>query len=225
MDIWQLLSIFGFGFVLGLEHALDPDHVVAVSTIVSQEKNFRKSTLLGMFWGAGHTATLLIVAMIVLLLKVTIPAKIALSFEFIVGIMLVILGINVFRKLFVHDFHWHRHEHDAHLHAHLHSHKESPAHKHNHITFAMGMVHGLAGSAALMLLVVATLTSLWQGIIYVLIFGLGSVLGMMIVSGLIGLPFFLTKNIKKLNRAIQSIAGIVSITLGVIIMYQIIIII
>lgn len=222
MDIWSLLSIFGFGFVLGLEHALDPDHVVAVSTIVSQEKNLKKTAILGMFWGAGHTTTLLIVAIIVLFFKINIPTKLALGFEFVVGIMLVLLGVNVLRKLMTNKIHLHTHKHGGTVHTHLHSHSETTSHKHNHITFGMGMVHGIAGSAALMLLIVATFTSLWQGVIYVIIFGLGSVISMMVISGIIGLPFFLTKNINKFNKAIQSVAGLVSITLDIIIMYQIV---
>ncbi|XOU94119.1 MAG: sulfite exporter TauE/SafE family protein [Candidatus Kerfeldbacteria bacterium] len=221
IEIVRLLPVLGLGFILGLEHALDADHVVAVTTIVSETKSFKKSSLMGMVWGIGHTATLMMVALLVLIFKLNIPNRLAMSMEFIVGIVLILLGVNVLWKIYQHKIHVHTHKHGGEVHTHFHSHQKSKAHSHLHTSLLMGMVHGLAGSAALMLLVLATLPSVTEGIIYVLIFGAGSVLGMMIISSLIGLPFILSMKIKKINSIIKFSAGFISIVLGLMIMYQI----
>ncbi len=217
----QLVTLLGLGFVLGLKHALDADHVVAVSTIVSQAKSLRKSSLFGAIWGAGHTAALFLVGLTVLIFKLAIPDAIALSFEFLVGIVLVILGMDVLRKLIKDQVHLHRHKHDRILHAHFHSHEGSSSHSHMHKSFVVGMIHGLAGSAALMLLVLPAAKSIFQGLLYILVFGIGSIMGMLIVSGIIGLPFLLTAKSDRIHNTVKMLAGTISIVLGFIIMHEI----
>lgn len=221
IETFKLITLFGLGFVLGLKHALDADHVVAVSTIVSQTKSLKKSLLAGAIWGVGHTITLLLVGLVILIFKLTIPDKLALSFELIVGVVLVVLGVDVLRKVIKEKVHLHEHQHGSSVHTHLHPHKESWSHDHTHRSFVVGMIHGLAGSATLMLLVLTTVRSVFQGLFYILIFGIGSIIGMLIVSGIIGFPFLLLAKFGKINNSVKILAGTISIVLGFTIMYKI----
>lgn len=221
IETFKLITLFGLGFVLGLKHALDADHVVAVSTIVSQTKSLKKSLLAGAIWGVGHTITLLLVGLVILIFKLTIPDKLALSFELIVGVVLVVLGVDVLRKVIKEKVHLHEHQHGSSVHTHLHPHKESWSHDHTHRSFVVGMIHGLAGSATLMLLVLTTVRSVFQGLLYILIFGIGSIIGMLIVSGIIGFPFLLLAKFGKINNSVKILAGTISIVLGFTIMYKI----
>jgi nickel/cobalt exporter len=225
-----LIATLGLGFILGLKHALDADHIVAVSTIVSEHKSIFKSSLIGTFWGLGHTASLLLVGLVVILLRLTIPAKVALLMEFGVAVMLVLLGANIIWKVFHGTrVHVHTYEHHGITHSHLHVHEgRKEEHKHNHLIsfgkkpFLVGLVHGVAGSAALMLLVLATLPSPLAGLIYILIFGIGSVGGMLIMSSLIGLPFVLTANrFVPLNERIKAVAGLMSVAFGIFLGWEI----
>lgn len=222
---FAFLMILALGFLLGVKHALDADHVVAVSAIVSENKSLLKSSLVGTFWGIGHTAMLLVVGLLVLLFKVTIPEKVAMGLEFGVGIMLVILGGLVIRNLVREKYHLHKHTHDDEQHLHLHSHAETDAHQHEHRfafgykSLAVGMLHGLAGSAALMLMILPTIQSVLQGVLYILIFGAGTVSGMMIISALISMPFlYAQKSLPVFNFGIRAAAGGISVLLGVILM-------
>ena len=225
-----LIGTLGLGFILGLKHALDADHVVAVSTIVSEHKSLSKSSLIGAFWGLGHTASLFLIGLVVILLRLTIPPKLALLMELGVAIMLVLLGSNIIWKFFKGKrIHVHTHEHDglAHTHIHLHEGKEE-THEHNHLIklgskpFLVGMVHGVAGSAALMLLVLTTIPSPLAGLLYILIFGIGSVGGMLIMSSLISLPFVFTANrFAVTNERIKALAGVLSITFGLFLGWQV----
>lgn len=214
------ITLLALGFILGLKHALDADHVVAVSTIVSQAKSLKKSSLFGAIWGVGHTTTLFLVGSVILSFKLVVPDRTALSFEFLVGIVLVLLGIDVLRKVIKDKVHLHKHKHDDIVHIHIHSHKKSIFHKHTHKSFMVGLAHGLAGSAALMLLVLTTVKSIFQGLLYILVFGVGSILGMLIISGIIGLPFVLTAKFDKIHNGVKILAGTISIALGFIIMYD-----
>jgi high-affinity nickel permease len=217
----HLLSILGLGLLLGLKHALDADHVVAVSTITSQTKSLKKAARIGAFWGLGHTTTLLAAGTIVLALGVTIPRRIGLGFEFIVGIMLVVLGVRVLVRMKRDRLHIHRHEHGGDTHTHLHAHASTPTHQHSHMSFAVGMVHGLAGSAALMLLVLATVRSLPLGILYILIFGVGTMVGMAVVTALISLPFIAAGRMQRMHTGLTLAAGLASIAIGCLTMAEI----
>ena len=226
----SLLAAFGLGLVLGIQHALDPDHLIAVSTIVSEQKNFKWASLIGAFWGLGHTTTLFIVGMIVIGLRVTIPPRLGSGLELLVALMLVILGVNVLRKSFgAERVHLHTHSHNPETHTHFHVH-ENPQQDHGHQhqfkamrrPFIVGMVHGLAGSAALMLLVLSTIESPLGGLLYIVIFGLGSVGGMLLLSGIIGLPFILTaQRFSLMNRWIRIFAGVASVGFGLFLGWEI----
>lgn len=159
--------------------------------------------------------------MVILIFKLTIPDKLALSFELIVGVVLVVLGVDVLRKVIKEKVHLHEHQHGSSVHTHLHPHKESWSHDHTHRSFVVGMIHGLAGSATLMLLVLTTVRSVFQGLLYILIFGIGSIIGMLIVSGIIGFPFLLLAKFGKINNSVKILAGTISIVLGFTIMYKI----
>ena len=218
----QLTTLISLGFILGLKHTFDPDHIIAISAIVSQTKNIKKSLLQGVLWGIGHTITLLLVGSLILFFKIAIPQKLTLAFELLVGAVLIILGVNVLQKLVKDRMHLHKHIHDKIIHSHFHSHKESTAHTHVHKSFMVGMLHGLAGSAALMLIVLASIDSIPQGLFFIAAFGIGLTVGMLIVSGIIGLPFILTIRFDSFNFGLKIITGIVSISLGSLIIFKII---
>lgn len=225
----SLIAAFGLGLLLGIQHALDPDHLIAVSTIVSEHKSFKWASLIGAFWGLGHTTTLLIVGLFVIGLRLTIPPRLGEGLELLVAAMLVILGLNVLRKTFgAERVHLHTHSHNPVTHTHFHVHENPADHAHAHAfkamrrPFIVGMVHGLAGSAALMLLVLSTIESPLGGLLYIVIFGLGSVGGMLLLSGIISLPFILTaQRFTLMNRWIRVFAGVASVTFGTYLAWEI----
>ena len=223
-----LIGVLGLGLILGLRHALDPDHIAAVSTIVSESRSVRRSSLIGTFWGLGHTMSLLIAGVLVIALKVQISDRVALWMEFAVALMLILLGLKAMVKSFRGwKLHRHRHTHDGSTHTHLHLHRDGDQHAHRHLIrsgarpFFVGLVHGMAGSAALMILVLATIPSAIAGLVYIAVFGLGSVGGMLIMSSLISLPFIFTqKRFKVLSAGLQVAAGLFSLSFGLFLMWQ-----
>lgn len=217
---WHFFTLLGVGFILGLKHALDADHVVAVSTMVSRSQDWKASSRLGAWWGAGHTLTLLAAGAVILGLRLQIPERLSWGFEFLVGGVLVILGVDLFRKMRPWKFHFHAHTHGQKFHAHFHSHAGSPVHNHSHKSFLIGLLHGLAGSGALMLLVLTTATSVPAGLLFIFVFGLGSVGGMLLMSTLLSVPVLLAAKFARLEFLVQTAAGTVSVVLGGIIMYE-----
>jgi sulfite exporter TauE/SafE len=197
------LSILILGFVLGIKHAIEPDHIIAVSTIASQSKKLWRSSLAGVFWGIGHTATLFVFGITLILMKGEIPEEWAMTLEFLVGIMLVYLGLTTIR-----------------------SYKEINGHKHqhNHVSYVksmmIGLVHGLAGSAAMVLLTMSTVESLWEGTVYILIFGVGTIVGMLFFTTIIGIPFVFSVKKKSLNKTFTQLTGVISTVFGIYYMYN-----
>jgi sulfite exporter TauE/SafE len=218
------IAVLGIGFVLGLQHAIEADHLAAVSTIVSEKKNLLTASIVGGLWGIGHTVSLFVVGALVIFLKLQISDIVEARLEALVGVMLVLLGLNALRKLFSTHVHAHVHEHGERQHVHFHTHGAAPAESHHRFSprsILIGMVHGLAGSAALMLLIVPTIASPVVGLLYILVFGIGSIGGMMAMSFLIGLPFHFTANrFGMLNKGIRLCAGIFSLGLGSAIIYE-----
>jgi ABC-type nickel/cobalt efflux system permease component RcnA len=214
------LAILGFGFVLGLRHALDVDHLAAVSTIVSARRSLWRSLLVGALWGLGHTASLLTVAVAVIGLHLEIPASIGRLLELGVAAMLVTLGVNLLRTVLVGGrAHVHVHAHDGRLHGHPHLHAHDLAdHDHGPSSrrpFFVGLVHGLAGSAGLMLAVVATIPSPALALAYVAIFGVGSVGGMTIMSALFAITALLTTGrFAGAERVLRLGAAVASVVVG-----------
>ncbi|MEO5716997.1 MAG: urease accessory protein [Chthoniobacterales bacterium] len=218
-----------FGFLLGLQHASEADHLAAVSTLVTERKSLLSSAFVGGVSGLGHMISLLVVGFFVLLLKFTISQRTENLLEIGIGIMLVLLGLNVLQKIARGaQIHFHEHEHNGHVHAHPHTHLNEPqeAHTHHGLSlssrpFAVGMVHGLEGSAALMLLVIPTIDSRLVGLLYILIFGVGLVGGMMLMSLLVGLLLHFTAlHFNRANLLLRCVAGLLSVGLGLFIVYE-----
>jgi sulfite exporter TauE/SafE len=207
MDEIGLLSILSLGFILGIKHAVEPDHVIAVSTIASQSKKLVRSSLTGVFWGIGHTATLFLVGISMILMKGEIPEVWALSLEFLVGIMLVYFGISTTRSF--KQIHTRTHGYSS-------KHKDVPYAK----SVFMGFIHGLAGSAAMILLTMSTVRSVWEGAFYILLFGVGTIIGMLFFTTIIGIPFVLSSNKINVNKAFTQITGIISTAFGIYYMYD-----
>ena len=223
---FTLVSVLALGFILGIKHAIEPDHVIAVSTIASQSKKLWHASLAGVFWGIGHTLTLFITGVILILMKGQIPDKWAMSLEFLVGIMLVFLGIKTIISF--KNIHIHHHQHDGDDHKHVHSHENSGQHhhKHNHRNASylqstlIGLVHGLAGSGAMVLLTMSTVESIKEAAIYILIFGAGTVIGMLFFTTIIGIPFVLSNKRKTISRPLGIITGVISTVFGLYYMYN-----
>jgi hypothetical protein len=218
----SFLTLLSLGFVLGLRHALDADHIAAVSTMLAQRPSLKTSGTVGFFWGVGHTLTLFALAVAVIALNVRLPAPFARVCELGVGIMLVILGLSLARRLYRDRWHVHTHEHEGERHLHFHRHGASPVHEHPHWAqgavrpFLVGMVHGLAGSAALLLVVLSSVTTVTQGLSYVLVFGVGSIAGMMLLGVVLTVPVVWSMGGAQRGLvAIQAFACVASIGLGV----------
>ncbi|PLT29559.1 urease accessory protein UreH domain-containing protein [Peribacillus deserti] len=210
MDI-SFLSILGLGFVLGIKHAIEPDHVIAVSTIASQSKKLSRSSLAGVFWGIGHTATLFIVGIILLVMKGQIPEKWAMSLEFLVGIMLVYLGITTITSL-------------KKIHVHQKEHNSESSNKAENLSYLksmfIGFVHGLAGSGAMVLLTMSTVNTVLESAIYIFIFGFGTVFGMLFFTTILGIPFIFSANRVGLNKTLTQFTGVISTVFGIYYMYN-----
>lgn len=246
-----LASIIVLGFFLGMRHATDPDHVVAVTTIVSRQRSIRHAALIGVLWGLGHTITILAVGSAIILFGIVIPPRIGLSMELSVGLMLILLGIlnlsGIMRWITETvtpsslGHHSHPHGHGDYVHSHPHGHNpENHGHDETatpvgwmdrtfgrlgfyHVIrpLAVGIVHGLAGSAAVALLVLTTIRVPSWAILYLLIFGLGTVAGMMLITAAIAVPFtFSETRFGRLNRGMGLISGLVSLVFGLFIVYQ-----
>lgn len=227
----SILAALVLGFVRGLQHALEPDHLVAVSTIVSEHKSVGRSSLVGTFWGAGHTASLLAIGIVLLLVRASIPKHIEPWMEAPVALMLIGLGINATWRVVRErgwQIHTHTHTHgggSSHSHIHLHAQDE---HNHRHRLlrlgrrpFIVGMVHGVAGSALLTFAVLTTIPTFALGVLYIALFGIGSIGGMLLMSAMIGLPFaFTARRFAVVNGSIRLFAGLFSILFGLLLAWN-----
>jgi high-affinity nickel-transport protein len=249
-----LLSIIALGFFLGMRHATDPDHVIAVTTIVSRQRSIRHAAVIGVLWGLGHTITILAVGSAIIVFGLVIPPRVGLTMEFSVGLMLILLGVlnlSGMMRWITETLtpmrlgqHAHAHPHGHGDYAHTHSHGHGGPEKHGHAedatpvgwmdrTFgrlgiyqvlrplAVGIVHGLAGSAAVALLVLTTIRVASWAVFYLLVFGLGTVAGMMLITAAIALPFkFSETRFARLNRGLGLASGVISLGFGLFIVYQ-----
>jgi ABC-type nickel/cobalt efflux system permease component RcnA len=230
------LTTLGLGLLFGLKHATEVDHVVAVSTIVSDHRTIWRSALVGALWGAGHTLSLLIVGMFVICFRVAIPLPVATWLELGVAFMISGLGLLAVARALCRrrDIHFHRHDHNGQSHFHVHFHDRGTEHEHrgtlhSHAIaglglkpFLVGGMHGLAGSAALTLLLLTQIQSTVIRLLYLLVFGLGSVCGMLAMSSLIGLPFaFTSRRLARGHFGLQAFFGTVSVVFGLWYAYQV----
>jgi high-affinity nickel permease len=206
----QFLSMALLGFFLGMRHATDPDHVVAVTTIVSRERRVGRAGGIGILWGLGHTMTILLVGGAILLFDVVIPPRIGLTMEFSVAVMLVILGVlsldGIVRSAppVVRDDRWFVFRHQS----------LRP--------LAIGVVHGLAGSAAVALLVLATISNAMWGVVYLAVFGIGTIAGMMLITVAISIPFaYTSRRLARFNRSLGIASALSSLVFGIFLIHKI----
>ena len=216
-----LLSV---GFLVGLAHAFEPDHMFAMMTQVRGSKkdasvpparitiSALRNSLPGAFWGFGHTSMILFVSFLVFVLALNIPAMVFDGFEFLVGMMLVVLGISMYGKRIFPIRHLHPHEHNGIVHTHQYEHGSD--HSHTHKSYIIGCLHGLAGSGSLIAISVVALDDISNVLSFVLIFGIGSVIGMMIVSGVLSVPFLLSSRFARLRKSLHIVAGTVTVIIG-----------
>ena len=190
----SVLSVALLGFLLGVRHAVDPDHVVAVSTIATRTPTFRRAAWVGAIWGLGHTMTILGVGGAIVLMRVAITPRVALAMEFSVALMLIVLGFQNLAS----------------------ARNANPPAPSLSRPLVVGMVHGMAGSAAVALLVLATVRDTVWALAYLTLFGLGTVLGMVIVTGLIAVPASLAMSrVRNARRWLTLASGVASVVLGV----------
>jgi hypothetical protein len=212
----QFLSMAFLGFFLGMRHATDPDLVVAVTTLVSRERRVDRAGGIGMLWGLGHTVTIVLVGGAILLFDVVIPPRIGLTMELSVAVMLVLLGV----LSLVHRLDGHGHAGDS-----------TPVvrgdrwfvSRHQSLRpLAIGVVHGLAGSAAIALLVLTTIGNAMWGVVYLAVFGIGTVAGMMLITTAISIPFaYTSRRLAGFNRSLGFASGLSSVVFGMFLIYQI----
>jgi ABC-type nickel/cobalt efflux system permease component RcnA len=219
------------GFALGLAHAVDPDHIVAVSTLLCKNPNLRKSLLSATAWGAGHSATLLAVGLLVLALRVTIPPNVISFFELAAAVMLIVMGAWVLKPLLTgkHKPEEHKHSHphthvdsEGKPHMHIHTHETSNGHLHKSVF--TGFLQGLAGSASIMLVTLTTVGSVELGLAFILVFGLGLILGMVGIACVINsIMAFTASRLERAHEKIQAVTGTVSISFGVFLALQVLV--
>lgn len=240
----QFFAILTLGFFLGMRHATDPDHVIAVTTIVARQRSAGGAAAIGAVWGVGHTLTIMAVGSGIIVFGWVIPPRLGLSMEWSVGLMLVLLGLMNLRGIVPASgrVHAHAHEHGDYVHTHVHAHNPE-AHRHapdatplgwldRHFgalgayrfvrPLAVGIVHGLAGSAAVALLVLTTIRDPKLAVLYLLVFGLGTIVGMMLMTAVIVLPFAYTNTrVARLNHGLRVASGLLSLAFGLFIAYRI----
>lgn len=221
------------GFLLGLRHALDADHLAAVASLVTRSSSTRETVQTGIAWGVGHTVTLFVVSGVILAMGVTFPDRIANALEFLVGAMLVVLGGDVLRRVIRDRMHVHGHRHAAqNYHIHFHSHEGENNHAESHHEHehpkglprraaAIGLMHGLAGSAALLLIAVVDQESIFGALAYVILFGIGSMIGMAILSFVIALPLMSAARLGTASfKGLSGFIGVGTAALGGFLMYE-----
>lgn len=218
-------TILTLGFLLGLKHASDADHVVAVTTIVSRARKLRHAAMVGITWGIGHSLMIIIVGIAIIIFHVSIPEKIQLAFEFAVAVALIMLGVlnltGVMKKIITRFTGVHMHLHQTHTHA---MQEFISTHGMVHLIrpLVVGIIHGLAGSAAVALLVLGSIDDQKTAILYLGIFGIGTIVGMMLITTLLGIPIIAgSKKFAQFDRAVTVIAGYISIIYGIYFGYHI----
>jgi len=249
-----LFPVLALGFFLGMRHATDPDHVIAVGTIVARNRTPRDAAVIGAAWGLGHSLTILLVGGSIIGFSWVIPRRLGLSMELAVGLMLIVLGLANLRDILqlfrrpasagehgTGQVHSHAHRHGDYVHTHPHQH-EPEAHPHppertpvawldRHFggirlyqlvrPLAVGVVHGLAGSAAVALLVLAAIDNPRWAMVYLLVFGVGTIVGMMLITLAIALPFVYTSHQPWFARRLRLASGLISVGFGCFLTYQI----
>ncbi len=227
-------SVLLLGFMLGMRHALEGDHLAAMASILTKSDTKICAAKQGIAWGVGHTLTLLIFGLLAISLNIRILEQYSMFLEMAVGIMLIVLGLNVINQLIKRKIHVHRHDHEngqTHIHFHSHVNEDTDAQDiHNHFhtknfpysALSMGILHGLAGTASLIIIAISSTASPMMVLQYMLLFGIGSTLGMGVLSVIIAISFNVVMDKSKiLYHYVVCIAGIVTVVTGGYIIYKI----
>ncbi|MFQ5718629.1 MAG: hypothetical protein ACE5IK_03690 [Acidobacteriota bacterium] len=222
-------SAVGIGFLLGLRHAFDADHLVAVSTLVSRESRLRRAVSIGLLWAAGHTATVTAASLVLVAMHRSVNGRLAATFEFLVAILIIWLGFRLVLAARHGVVHSHRHVHGARTHRHIHLHSRRHGHGHGHphhpepprgrtpmIALSVGMIHGLAGSGTLTVLLAAAAHTPTDSLVFLVLFGAGSAVGMVATTLTMSIPVGWTlSGSAGTARAVQMALGVISIGFGV----------
>jgi hypothetical protein len=224
MAIWSVLV---FGVLVGMQHALEADHLAAVAALSAKKSSPRQLVLRGAYWGLGHTVALFVICGAAILLGLAITECVEATLEFCVGVMIVLLGAHVLLTLFRRRIHFHVHQHGSERHVHAHAHAGEPADhnacRHAHVhpnggfikALAVGLVHGAAGSGGLLVLVVAVSQSTAWALLYVLSFGLGSIIGMATLSFIASYPLkFVETGAGWIDKAVMAAIGGFAVLIG-----------
>jgi ABC-type nickel/cobalt efflux system permease component RcnA len=254
--VTALLSVVLLGFFLGMRHASDADHVIAVTTIVSRQRSYASALVVGALWGVGHTVTIVLIGGAIIVFGIVIPPRIGLTMEFSVALMLILLGVlnltGILRQ--IGDALSPRHGHGGDGHSHPHSHNDYYVHAHPHVhapgahghreddtppgrldrrfgglglyqalrPLVVGLIHGLAGSAAIALLVLTTIRNPTWAVAYLLVFGIGTIAGMLLITSAIAVPVaFTAGRFQRINRHLATASGLLSLAFGLFLAYQI----
>ncbi len=222
-----MFSVLSLGFLFGLRHAMEADHVAAVISLTTRTQSLRRALPVGILWGLGHTATLIFFGVLVLFFDTIIPVDLSYILEMLVGLMLIVLGADVLYRLKRERVHFHLHKHGPktpHFHAHAHQKKslhDADPHNHEHPqglssrAFLVGSMHGMAGSAALILLTLQSIDSIGLGLIYIGLFGIGSIFGMAMLSAAIAIPMaYASDSLAQLYVWFRGAVGAATVGLG-----------
>ncbi len=211
-------------FLLGVRHALDPDHLVAVSTLVAEERRIWPAARLGLWWGTGHLLPIGALGLPLVALRLHLPEAWEQGVDLGVGVLLLVLGFRTLWNLRRERVHFHLHEHDGQWHPHFHSHAHGAGHGHSHpsprgrgrISFLIGVVHGLAGSGAAAVVAMSASSSLAAGVAYLLVFGFGTLAGMFFTTLCIAAPTLAAASRWEwAYPLVRAAAGLASVSLGV----------
>ena len=212
------------GLMIGIIPAIEPDHIGAMSTQLIKNNNTSSkklylrnltviASLKGALWGAGHTSSIILIGLLIAGLSLNIPDNFFISAEILVGLMLIVLGVFTFtNKSILKRKHVHPHKHSDISHTHSHTHNEN--HKHGHKAYLIGCIHGLAGSGSLVALAASTMSGFDTMIYFLILFGVGSIIGMSIASGVLGLPFILFSKISSVTKYLRYVIAGISFVIG-----------
>jgi ABC-type nickel/cobalt efflux system permease component RcnA len=229
----RMLSVLLLGVLVGVQHAFEADHLAAMAALATRGRTVLETAKSGVVWGLGHALMLALFGGAALLADRSVPQPLARALEFAVGLMLIVLGAGVLRRLMRARLHFHVHAHGARKHFHAHSHvghidHAHDPHRHEHPrgfpvrALLVGMMHGMAGSAALIVLALGAVESLWQGFFFIVLFGFGSITGMAILGAVISVPLrYSAQGLTWVHNGLQGLVGSVTVGLGFHIVYEV----
>jgi len=228
-----VFGVIFLGFLIGMQHAMEADHVAAVASLATRSRSVGETARQGAAWGVGHALSLFLFGGLVLVMDTLVPERFAQGLELGVGIMLVLLGVDVLLRLIRERVHFHQHRHGKTVHFHAHSHESGQPHSndphlHEHPgkfplrALFVGMMHGMAGSAALIILALNSVSSLSLGILYIALFGIGSILGMAVLAAVISLPLkYSSRSFTWAHNGLKLVVGVITIGLGSRLIYEV----